>query len=96
MGERLMAAAEQLSAKLDGSDFNGSIKFDITDEGVIRIVDGSVVTEDGDADCTVTAEMDTFKELFEGELDPTAAYMTGKLKIDGDMGVAMKLGQLLG
>ena len=40
--------------------------------------------------------METFHEMFEGELDPTAAFMTGKIKIDGDMGVAMKLGQLLG
>ena len=40
--------------------------------------------------------MDTFQEMFAGDLDPTAAFMTGKIKLDGDMGVAMKLGQLLG
>ena len=56
---------------------------------------GEVLTGDGDADCTITASQDTFQELFDGELDPTAAFMTGKIKIDGDMGVAMKLGQLL-
>jgi putative sterol carrier protein len=40
--------------------------------------------------------MDTFQELFDGDLDPTAAYMTGKIKIDGDLGQAMKLSQILG
>ena len=63
---------------------------------MIRVVDGSVTTEDGDADCTITADPNTFRDMFEGELDPTAAYMTGKIKIDGEMGIAMKLGQLLG
>ncbi|MEM1382694.1 MAG: SCP2 sterol-binding domain-containing protein, partial [Pseudomonadota bacterium] len=40
--------------------------------------------------------LDTLKEMFEGELAPTAAYMTGKIKIEGDMGQAMKLSQFLG
>ncbi len=96
MSEIVSAAAEALKAKIGDGGFDGSVKFDMTGEGVIRVVDGSVTTEDGDADCTITAEPDTFKDMFDGELDPTAAYMTGKIKIDGDMGIAMKLGQLLG
>ena len=96
MSEIVSAAAEALKFKIGDGGFDGSVKFDMTGEGVIRVVDGDVTTEDGDADCTITAEPDTFKEMFDGDLDPTAAYMTGKIKIDGDMGVAMKLGQLLG
>ena len=96
MSAIVSAAAEALKEKIGGGGFDGSVKFDLTGEGVIRIVNGDVTTEDGDADCTISAEPDTFKEMFEGELDPTAAYMTGKIKIDGDMGVAMKLGSLLG
>lgn len=92
----LDTAAAALTDKLAGAGFDGSIKFDIEGEGVIRIVDGAVSTEDGDAECTISASMDTFQEMFAGELDPTAAFMTGKIKLDGDMGVAMKLGQLLG
>lgn len=95
MSDALNAAAEALKGKLGDSGFDGSVKFDIADEGVIRIADGAVVTEDGAADCTIAASMDTFQEMFDGELDPTAAFMTGKITIDGDMGVAMKLGQLL-
>lgn len=96
MSEIVSAAAAALSDKIDDAGFDGSVKFELTGEGVIRIVDGAVTTEDGDADCTITADPDTFKDMFEGEIDPTAAYMTGKIKVDGDMGVAMKLGQLLG
>ncbi len=96
MSEIVSAAAAALASKIGDAGFDGSVKFELTGEGVIRIVDGAVTTEDGDADCTITADPDTFKDMFEGEIDPTAAYMTGKIKVDGDMGVAMKLGQLLG
>lgn len=96
MSDALSAAAAALKDKLGDAGFDGSVKFEIEDEGVIRIVDGDVTTEDGDADCTISAAMDTFHEMFNGELDPTAAFMTGRIKIDGDMGVAMKLGQVLG
>ena len=96
MSEKLDTAAAALREKLGSGGFDGSVKFDIEDEGQIRIVNGEVTTGDGDADCTIAASMDTFHEMFQGELDPTAAFMTGKIKIDGDMGVAMKLGQLLG
>ena len=96
MSEIVTAAAEALKGKVSSGGFDGSVKFELVGEGVIRIVDGDVSTEDGDADCTISADPDVFKDLFDGELDPTAAYMTGKIKIDGDMGVAMKLSSLLG
>lgn len=95
MSEMINAAAKALQSRITGG-FDGSVKFDMPGEGVIRIVDGAVITEDGDADCTITADPDVFKDMFEGELDPTSAYMTGKIKIEGDMGVAMKLSQLFG
>ena len=96
MSDSLNAAAEQLQAKINEAGFDGSVKFDMEGDGVLRIADGQVSTEDGDAECTITASAETLQELFEGELDPTAAFMTGKIKIDGDMGQAMKLSQLLG
>lgn len=90
-------AVAALSEKLSGG-FDGSAKFVIGDEGAV-ILDGSGVraAEEGEeADVTMTADSDTFQDILAGELNPTAAFMSGKLKIDGDMGTAMKLGSVLG
>jgi putative sterol carrier protein len=95
MSEKLQTAAEALRTKVEGSGFRGSVKFDVRDEGVIRVEDEQVETGDGAADCTISAAMDTFAELFQGDLDPTSAFMTGKIRIDGDMGAAMRLAQVL-
>ncbi len=98
MSERLQTAAEALRVKLEGSGFRGSVKFDVAEEGAIRVEDEQVSTGDGaaaEADCTISAAMDTFQEMFQGDLDPTSAFMTGKIRIDGDMGAAMRLAQIL-
>lgn len=96
MSEALQTAAAALREKFADADFEGSVKFDIEDEGVILVVDGELRMEDGEADVTISASLDTFREIFDGELSPTAAYMTGRMRIDGDMGLAMKLSQVLG
>lgn len=88
-------AIAQLQAKFDGADFSGTCKFVIQDQGSIRVEDGKVAVGDGDADVTISATMDTFQSMFDGDLSPTVAYMTGKMKIDGDMGRAMKLSAIL-
>lgn len=91
------AAVEAISAKLAGG-FDGSAKFEIEGEGAV-LVDGSGVraAADGDeADVTMTADSDTFQEILSGDLNPTAAFMSGRLKLEGDMGTAMKLGSALG
>ena len=51
----------------------------------------AVSAGDGEADVTISADADTFAEMLSGDLDPTGAYMSGRLRIDGDMGLAMKL-----
>lgn len=96
MSDALDAAVAKLTEKFSGADFDGSVKFDIEDEGVVRVADGAVTKEDGDADVTILASMETLQEIFQGDLSPTAAYMSGRLKIDGDMSQAMKLTQFLG
>ena len=96
MSEALQTAAAALREKFADADFEGSVKFDIEDEGVILVVDGELRMEDGEADVTISASLDTFRKIFDGELSPTAAYMTGRMRIDGDMGLAMKLSQILG
>ena len=75
-----------------------SYLFDIDGAGawVVKVDDGSIdVTEGaGDADVTLTASEEDFMKIVNGEQNPTSAYMTGKLKIKGDMGAAMKLQKL--
>lgn len=91
------AAVAAISEKLGDGGFDGTAKFEIEGEGAV-IVDGTGVREaqDGDdADVTMSADADTFQEIMSGELNPTAAFMSGKLRLDGDMGTAMKLGGAL-
>jgi putative sterol carrier protein len=96
MSEALEAATAALRAKFEGAEFEGSVRFEIEDEGVIRVEDGAVTASDTEADVTIGATLDTFRAIFDGELSPTAAYMTGKMRIDGDMATAMRLSQVLG
>jgi putative sterol carrier protein len=77
---------------------NNSYLFDIDGAGqwLVAVQDGSVtVTEGtGEADTTITTSEESFMAIVRGEQNPTTAYMTGKLKIKGDMGAAMKLQKL--
>jgi len=72
--------------------------FDIEGAGEWRVEvdDGTVsVTEGGgDADAVISTSQETFEKIIAGEQNPTSAYMTGKLKVKGDMGAAMKLQKL--
>ena len=61
----------------------------VVDDGSIEVNEGS-----GDADCTIATSEENFMKIVSGEQNPTTAYMTGKLKIKGDMGAAMKLQKL--
>lgn len=87
--------AAKIGERVAGSGFDRSVKFNLKDEGVILIDGSNVSTTDGEADCTITMSMDDFKDLIAGDLNPTAAFMQGKMKIDGDMSVAMQLSQVL-
>ncbi len=91
----LQEIADKIKSKAADSDFSRSVKFDMGSDGVV-VVDGSTVsTTDSDADCTIKLSKDNMESLMAGELNPTMAYMSGKLKIEGDMSVAMQLSQVL-
>ena len=91
MTEVIEDAVRALKEKMLNSSFDGSAKFEIEGEGSIVLRGNSVYASDEDTDVTFVASVEIFQEIFNGELDPTAAFMTGKLKIDGDMGIAMRL-----
>lgn len=96
MSDILETAVVALSAKLDGQAFDGSVKFELTGVGAVRIDEDGVSIDDSEADCTLAADPDVFQAIIDGDTNPTAAFMTGKLKIDGSMGIAMKLAGILG
>ena len=95
MSEMIEAAVKALPAKLSGG-YDGVAKFVIPGEGAIMLDGQGVRAGDEEADVTLTAEADVFRAILDGDMNPTMAFMTGKLKVDGSMGQAMKLGAVLG
>jgi putative sterol carrier protein len=77
---------------------NNSYVFAIDGAGTwtVRVANGAVTVDEGDTggDCTISASAEVFERIVSGEQNPTAAYMSGKLKVKGDMGAAMKLQKL--
>lgn len=96
----LESATETIKGRV-GNDagLNATLKFDMGDAGVI-FIDGkstpsSVSNENKDADCTVGVALSDLEAMLAGDLAPTTAFMSGKLRVEGDMGVAMKLQSLM-
>jgi putative sterol carrier protein len=77
---------------------NNTYVFEVEDAGTwtVKVVDGAVQVSEGaeEADCTISASEETFAKIVAGESNATSAYMTGKLKIAGDIGAALKLQKL--
>lgn len=94
MSAMIDAAVAVLNAKLTGG-FAGLAKIVIPGEGAILLDASGARPGDGDAEVTLTAEADVFRAILAGETDPTVAFMTGKLTVDGNMGLAMQLGTAL-
>jgi putative sterol carrier protein len=101
MAESVQEFFDGLAARVDESKtagMNNSYLFDIEGAGQwkVDVRDGKVDVSQGgdDADTTIVTSEDDFMRIVRGEQNPTTAYMTGKLKIKGDMGAAMKLQKL--
>ena len=94
MSDVIAKAVEALNEKLDGG-FDGNAKFVIEDEGAVMVDETGARAGDDEADVTMTADEDTFRQILDGSLNPTAAFMSGRLSVDGDMGQALKLGAAL-
>ncbi|PZO82753.1 MAG: SCP-2 sterol transfer family protein [Micavibrio aeruginosavorus] len=89
--------AEKLERRLAG--FNHTIKFDFDEDGILfvdAVQNPPVVTRnDDDAEVTLTTTVETFEKILAGTQDPNIAFMMGKLKVKGSMGLALKLNSML-
>lgn len=94
MSEVIEQAVSALNEKLNGG-FDGSAKFVIEGEGAVMVDEAGARAGDDEAEVTMTADEDTFRQIMDGSLNPTAAFMSGRLSVDGDMGQALKLGSAL-
>ena len=87
--------AAKLKSRVESGSFDGSVKFDTGSDGVLVINGNTISTTDAPADCTIKLSLDDLESLVAGDLNPTMAFMGGKIKIEGDMTVAMALSQLI-
>ena len=101
MADSVREFFESLEGRVDESKtagMNNSYLFDIDGAGqwLVAVNDGKVDVTEGGAggDVTISSSEENFMKIVRGEQNPTAAYMSGKLKVKGDMGAAMKLQKL--
>ncbi|MEI6804615.1 MAG: SCP2 sterol-binding domain-containing protein [Burkholderiales bacterium] len=81
------------------SGLNATLKFDMGADGVV-VIDGkstpnTVSNDSVDTDCTVGITMDNLQAMLDGELEPATGFMAGKLKVAGDMSVALRLQRVI-
>lgn len=93
--EQILEGLKASAAK--ASPLGKTLKLDFGGNKII--IDGTgagnlVSTEDRETDCTVTIDEDTFTNVANGSLNPMMAFMSGKIKVKGDMGVATKMQSL--
>ena len=98
MSDTVNAFFAELPSRVDAgktAGMNNSYVFDIDGAGTwtVKVADGQVTVDEGDTggECMISTSSEVFEKVISGEQNPTAAYMSGKLKIKGDMGAAMKL-----
>jgi len=90
---------EQLKDRVEKVDtINGTLKFVV--DGNSIYIDGSgekntIPLDDKESDCTISVSSDVLEQMRDGEINPMMAVMSGKVKISGDMGLAMKVQSLL-
>jgi putative sterol carrier protein len=101
VGESVREFFEKLPSRADPSKtagMNNTYVFEIDGAGTwtVAVRDGEVAVSEGagDGDCTISTSAESFERIVSGEQNPTTAYMTGKLKVKGDMSAAMKLQKL--
>ena len=94
---------DDLAARADPArarDLSASYRFDIADQGSwhVDVENGAVtVTQSSEpADCVIATDEQTFLAVVRNEQNPMGAFMTGKIRVEGDMGLALRLRDLVG
>ena len=72
-----------------------TLKLDLRGDGVVFIEGAEVFNEDRPADCTVSVSTEDLLALAQGRLDPMSALMRGRMRVTGDMSVALRLQPIL-
>tara|TARA_B100000886_G_scaffold195308_1_gene134584 strand:+ start:544 stop:852 length:309 start_codon:yes stop_codon:yes gene_type:complete len=88
----LVSIVKERAEGKDLSVLGGSVKF-VVDENVV-VIDGDsgeISSDDNEATCTISTDADTMQSIMDGSSSPQAAFMTGKLKVAGDMSIALKV-----
>jgi putative sterol carrier protein len=88
--------AARLQKGLDKKPLENSLKFDCGDEGTLTLKGDQASLSDDPTDCTIRISLANLDKLISGKLNPMTAFAMGKIKVSGDMAVALKLGKLLG
>ena len=96
----LQQTTDQIRAQLPQlASLGYKVKFAIDGAGVVLIdatrMPPTLSNEDGEADCTIRLSEDRLRQLIDGRMSPTLAYTLGQIKVEGSLGVAMKLASLL-
>ncbi len=98
----LEQVTERLTAIFDGNDsgLDRVFKIDLGDDGAVFIdaksAPNSVSNEGDDADVTLSISLADYEQLLSGDLDGQMAFMTGRLKVEGDLSGAIALGSYMG
>jgi len=96
----LEACTQAIRTKVGAdSGLAATLKFDCGDDGFVYI-DGkstpnTVSNDSHESDCTVGITLENLNALLTGDLEPATGFMMGKLKVSGDMSVAMRLQRVI-
>ena len=94
MSEVVAKAVAALQEKID-RPLPGSVKFVIEDEGSVVVDEAGVRAGDDETEVTLTADTETFQGILNGDVNPTSAFMQGRLRVEGYLGLALQLASAL-
>lgn len=91
----MMALKDKILEKLQNASLPGSVCINLGEEKIAVDTAGSILSVPEEADCTLSISQEVLENIVSGEIDPMNAYFAGDLSIEGDMGVAMALANVL-